>query len=60
MAAGFTYRFNCGSGMNAWSTNPSRSCPARLLIGTIKMVGKIRDKDGAVKTYTKKVNVTLN
>jgi PKD repeat protein len=59
-AAGFTYRFNCGSGMNAWSTNPSRSCPARLLIGTIKMVGKIRDKDGAVKTYTKKVNVTLN
>jgi hypothetical protein len=46
--------------MNAWSTNPSRSCPARLLIGTIKMVAKIRDKDGAVKTYTKKVNVTLN
>lgn len=59
-AAGFTYRFNCGSGLNAWSTNASRSCPARLLIGTITLVGKIRDKDGAVKTYSKKVNVTLN
>lgn len=57
-AAGFTYRFNCGSGLNAWSTTPSRDCPARTTTGTIKLVGKIRDKDGAIKTYSKQVNVT--
>ncbi len=56
-AAGFTYRFNCGSGFGPWGTTPSRNCTSRSTPGTMTVKGRIRDKDGSYKTYSKTVQV---
>jgi len=56
-AAGFTYRFNCGSGFGPWGTTPSRNCTSLSTPGTMIVKGRIRDKDGSYKTYSKTVQV---
>ena len=55
-AAGFTYAFNCGSGYGAFGPSNSTSCPTSDN-GTKTVKGKIRDKDGGEREYTKDVAV---
>ncbi|MBA3646537.1 MAG: lamin tail domain-containing protein, partial [Gemmatimonadaceae bacterium] len=50
VAAGFTYRFDCGTGFANWSTSNSASCAALDNPGNATR-GEIRDKDGAVASY---------
>ena len=59
-AAGFKYRFDCGSGWSKLSTNPSRDCPGHSTTGTISVRGRIRDKDGGVRTYRRSVEITAS
>jgi PKD repeat protein len=56
MAAGFTYAFDCGDGLGAFSGVPTRTCPTtdddpRAVLGVV------RDKDGGVSTYAGNVVV---
>jgi PKD repeat protein len=55
-AAGFTYAFDCGSGYGAFAASNSASCPTTD-DGTKTVKGKIRDKDGGEREYTKQVTV---
>ncbi len=57
-AAGFTYAFDCGdgNGYGAFGTSASAACPTDDN-GTRTVGAKIRDKDGAVSTYTGSVTV---
>ncbi len=57
-AAGFTYRFDCGSGFGSWGTASSRNCPGRSSTGNITVRGRIRDKDLGLKTYSRTVQIT--
>ncbi|MBA3585846.1 MAG: PKD domain-containing protein [Gemmatimonadetes bacterium] len=56
-AAGFTYRFDCGSGFGSWGTASSRNCPGRSSTGNITVRGRIRDKDLGYKTYSRTVDI---
>jgi hypothetical protein len=58
--AGFTYRFDCGSGFAAWTSSTSRQCPGKSSLGQVRVRGKIRDKDNAVTTYRKYVQIVSN
>jgi hypothetical protein len=56
-AAGFQYRFDCGSGMyTGYSSVSSTSCPTADN-GTLTVHGRIKDKDGGYTTYTASVQV---
>ena len=55
-AASLEYAFDCGDGLGAFSSTASRSCPTDDN-GSHDVVGKIRDKDGGVTTYTAQVAV---
>ncbi|MBK8247682.1 MAG: ExeM/NucH family extracellular endonuclease [Gemmatimonadetes bacterium] len=55
-AASLQYRFNCGTGFGAIISTPSTTCTI-LAPGTATLRGALRDKDGAVQTYTKVVTV---
>jgi PKD repeat protein len=51
VAAGFTFAFNCGSGLGGFGTSPSISCPT--VDNGPKAVGAmVKDKDGATTSYT--------
>ena len=56
-AAGFEYAFDCGSGYGAFGTASTKTCAGQP--GPINVGGKIRDKDGAVRTYTAVVNGSI-
>ncbi len=56
--AGFTYRFDCGSGFGPWGTATSRNCTSRSTAGSTVVRGRIRDKNLAYRTYMKTVQVT--
>lgn len=55
-AASLEYAFDCGGGLGTFSSTASRSCPTDD-DGSHDVVGKIRDKDGALTTYTATVAV---
>jgi len=55
-AAGFTYAFNFGSGYGAFGTSNSASF-APPDSGTYTVQGKVRDKDGGEREYTRSVVV---
>lgn len=60
-AAGFTYSFDCGdgAGFNAFGATTSRTCVG--VVGTTYTVrGRIRDKDGGIRTYSAKIVFTLS
>ncbi len=59
-AAGFTYSFNCGNGVfSAYSATTSRTCVG--VVGTTYTVqGRIRDKDGGIRTYSVNLRFTLS
>ncbi len=59
--AGFTYGFDCGNGtgFNAYSATTSRTCTG--VVGTTYSVqGRIKDKDGGVRTYSTRLTLTLS
>ena len=56
-AQSLTYRFNCGAGWGAWTSTASSSCTARSASGNYPVSGAVRDKDGALTTYTRQVTV---
>jgi PKD repeat protein len=56
MAAGFTYRFDCGEGYGAWGTANSASC-STVERGGRTVHGEIRDKDGGSTEYSASVAV---
>jgi hypothetical protein len=58
--AGFTYRFDCGSGFAARTSSTSRQCPGEFSLGQVRVRDKIRDKDNAVTTYRKYVQIVSN
>ena len=53
------YSFDCGqgAGFTAWGTTASTSCPAVPDQRTLTVQGRVRDKDGAVRSYTKSLAV---
>jgi hypothetical protein len=55
-SAGFTYAFDCGSGLSAFSSASSTSCPTDD-DGTPSVSGVIRDKDGGQTTYNGQATV---
>jgi hypothetical protein len=57
-AAGFQYRFDCGtgSGYGSWGTDSSTSCPTTDN-GTRSVKAEIKDKDGGSTEYTDTVTV---
>lgn len=57
VAAGFTYRFDCGTGFGAWSSSNTVSCDAADNPGNATH-GEIRDKDGAVTAYDGTVTIS--
>ncbi|HEV2712355.1 MAG TPA: PKD domain-containing protein, partial [Gaiellaceae bacterium] len=56
--AGFNYAFDCGDGLgySSYGASNTRSCPTNDN-GTRTVRGKIRDKDGGEREYTKQVAV---
>ena len=56
IAAGFSYRFDCGTGIGDWGSNSSTSCNAADNPGNITH-GEIRDKDGAISSYDGNVTI---
>ena len=50
IAAGLSYRFDCGAGFGAWGSSSSAVCSAADNPG-YQTKGEIRDKDGAVSSY---------
>ena len=59
LAAGFTYAFDCGSGLGAPSPMPSTSCVAPSP-GQVTVRGRITDKDGASSDIFGVVTVVPN
>jgi DNA/RNA endonuclease G (NUC1) len=57
VAAGFQYRFDCGSGFGAWGSASGTTC-ATNNDGIYHVGGEIRDKDLAVSSYA--ADVTVN
>ncbi len=60
-AAGFTYSNDCGNGagFNAFSGSTNRTCVG--VVGTTYAVkGRIRDKDGGIRTYSANLRFTLS
>lgn len=51
VAAGFSYRFDCGNGFGGWTSSSSVSCIAGDNPGT-SVAAKVQDKDGATASYT--------
>jgi probable HAF family extracellular repeat protein len=53
--AGFTYAFDCGagSGYGAFGTSATGTCHSRVNDTTYTVGGRIRDKDGGVRQYTR-------
>jgi len=53
------YSLDCGqgAGFTAWGTTSSASCPAVPDQRTLTVQGRVRDKDGAVTSYTKALAV---
>ncbi|MDQ6717586.1 MAG: lamin tail domain-containing protein [Gemmatimonadota bacterium] len=51
VAAGFTYRFDCGTGFGSWSSASSAVCQAIDNPG-VTTRGEIRDKDAGISTYS--------
>ncbi|MCX5762945.1 MAG: right-handed parallel beta-helix repeat-containing protein [Gemmatimonadetes bacterium] len=56
VAAGFTYAFSCGGAYGSFSSATSFTCTTAVA-GSLTVGGKIKDKNGAVSTYTKSVTV---
>ncbi len=54
--AGFSYRFDCGTGYGAWGTSSSVSC-ATTDNGTRNVSAQIKDKDGGISEYTASVRI---
>lgn len=57
VAAGFTYRFDCGTGFGSWTSSASANCLATDNPG-YSVAGEVRDKDGGVSSYTGTVVVS--
>jgi hypothetical protein len=58
VAAGFTYAFDCGSGIfGAFSGSSTSPCPT-VDNGPRTVRGQVRDKDGALSTYSATQRVT--
>jgi predicted extracellular nuclease len=58
LAAGFTYAFDCGAGMSAYSPGNSATCTiAPGFAGFVSVAGSIGDKDGGVTTYVASVQI---
>jgi PKD repeat protein len=55
-AAGFQYRFDCGSGFGDWGSSPTVNC-ATTDNGLFPVRGDIRDKDGGSSSYAGSVRV---
>lgn len=56
VAAGFTYRFDCGSGFGSWTSASSAVCPTSNN-GIFAVAGEVRDKDNGVSNYSGSVTV---
>jgi hypothetical protein len=56
-AAGFTYAFDCGSGMSAFSSSTTATCASRTTAGNQTVRGEVRDKDGGLHTYNRRITV---
>jgi hypothetical protein len=57
-AAGFTYAFDCGTGLGAYSPSNSATCTITPgFAGAVSVAGSIRDKDGGTTTYVASVQV---
>jgi hypothetical protein len=57
-AAGFTYAFDCGSGLGSFGSAATASC-ATTDTGSFTVRGAVKDKDGGVTSYTATVQVTV-
>jgi Bacterial Ig-like domain len=58
-AAGFTYAFDCGSGVyGAFGSASTASCPSSD-VGTLTVRGEIMDRDGGVTEYQASVSVIV-
>ena len=56
-AAGFLYAFDCGTGFAAYTRTATVLCPAIRDQGSVRIRIRIRDKDGAFRTFTKQVAI---
>lgn len=56
VGAGLELAFDCGTGFGVYGSGTSVSCPTTN-DGTLTVRGRVRDKDGAVTTYTGTVPV---
>jgi hypothetical protein len=56
VAAGFEYRFDCGSGYGGWSPASSADCTGSTA-GVLTVRGAIRDKDDGSTAYEASVSV---
>jgi hypothetical protein len=54
--AGFSFAFDCGAGYGSFGPSDSASCPTADN-GSRPVAARIRDKDGAVSTYTADVTI---
>ena len=57
-AQGFTYAFDCGSGLSAFGSASTATCTASDT-GIVHVRGAVQDKDGSVSTYDADVTVTV-
>lgn len=56
-AAGFTHRFDCGSGYGSWKSASSVTCPGISTDGSHRVRAKIRDKDMGVRSYRRDITI---
>ena len=57
-AQGFTYAFDCGSGLGAFGSASTATCTAADT-GTVHVRGAVQDKDGGVTVYDADVTVSV-